>query len=83
MRTQILDVVGLALETYPYNKLRESLHKSHFGMTNASDWRHHSAMKKASPGLKLAVKQARKQVFLDQMDRVVPWSALVELIAPY
>jgi IS5 family transposase len=28
-------------------------------------------------------KQTRKQVFLEQMDRVVPWSALVELIAPY
>ena len=40
-------------------------------------------MKQASPGLKLAIKQTRKQVFLDQMDRVVPWSALVELIAPY
>ena len=40
-------------------------------------------MKQASLGLKLTAKQTRKQVFLDQMDQVVPWAALVELIAPY
>jgi len=40
-------------------------------------------MKQASLGLKLTAKQTRKQIFLDQMDRVVPWAALVELIAPY
>lgn len=28
-------------------------------------------------------KQARKQVFLEQMDAVVPWNHLVERIAPY
>ena len=33
--------------------------------------------------LDLSAKKTRKQVFLDQMDRVVPWAALVELIAPY
>ena len=40
-------------------------------------------MKQASLGLKLIAKQTRKQFFLEQMDRVVPWAALVELIAPY
>ena len=40
-------------------------------------------MKQASFGLKLTAKQTRKQVFLDQVGRIVPWSALVELIAPY
>lgn len=40
-------------------------------------------MKQASLGLKLTAKQTHKQVFLDQMDQVVPWAALVELIAPY
>ena len=40
-------------------------------------------MKQASLGLKLIAKQTRKQVFLDQMNQVVPWAALVELIAPY
>ena len=40
-------------------------------------------MKQASLGLKLTARQTRKQVFLEQMDRVVPWAALVELIAPY
>ena len=39
-------------------------------------------VKQASIGLKLTAKQTRKQVFLEQMDRVVPWAALVELIAP-
>ena len=38
-------------------------------------------MKQASIGLKLIAKQTRKQVFFEQMDRVAPWAALVELIA--
>ena len=33
--------------------------------------------------LSLVVKRTRKQVFLVEMDRVVPWGALVELIAPH
>ena len=40
-------------------------------------------MKQASLKLNLNVKKTRKQVFLEQMERVVPWAALVELIAPY
>lgn len=40
-------------------------------------------MKQASLKLDLNVKKTRKQVFLEQMDEVVPWAALVELIAPY
>jgi IS5 family transposase len=40
-------------------------------------------MKQASLNLDLSAKKTRKQVFLDQMDQVVPWAALVELIAPY
>ena len=40
-------------------------------------------MKQATLPLDLSVKKTRKQVFLDQMDQVVPWAALVELIAPY
>jgi len=40
-------------------------------------------MKKASLKLNLNVKKTRKQVFLEQMEQVVPWAALVELIAPY
>lgn len=40
-------------------------------------------MKQASLKLNLNVKKTRKQVFLEQMDQVVPWAALVELIAPY
>jgi len=40
-------------------------------------------MKQATLNLDLSAKITRKQVFLDQMDQVVPWAALVELIAPY
>ena len=40
-------------------------------------------MKQATLNLDLSAKKTRKQVFLDHMDQVVPWAALVELIAPY
>lgn len=40
-------------------------------------------MKQTALNLNLSVKKTRKQVFLEQMDQVVPWAALVELIAPY
>jgi len=39
-------------------------------------------MKQATLPLGLSAKKTRKQTFLDQMDQVVPWTALVELIAP-
>jgi IS5 family transposase len=41
------------------------------------------SMKKACLELDLNAKKTRKQVFLNQMEQVVPWCALVELIAPY
>jgi IS5 family transposase len=40
-------------------------------------------MKQIDLGLNLANKRTRKREFLDEMDRVVPWSVLVELIRPY
>ena len=40
-------------------------------------------MKQANLGLNLSLKRTRKRQFLEQMDQVVPWAALVELIAPY
>lgn len=40
-------------------------------------------MKQANPKLNLNVKKKCNQVFLGQMEQVVPWTALVELIAPY
>jgi transposase, IS5 family len=40
-------------------------------------------MRQASLGLNLDIKKTRKRQFLEQMDQVVPWAALVELIAPY
>ena len=42
-----------------------------------------SAMKQSSLGLDLSIKRTRKQELLAQMERVVPWAALVDLIAPY
>jgi transposase, IS5 family len=40
-------------------------------------------MKQSSLDLNLSVKKTRKREFLFEMNRVVPWAALVELIAPY
>lgn len=40
-------------------------------------------MKQSSLDLNLSIKKTRKREFLFEMDRVVPWDALVELIAPY
>ncbi len=39
-------------------------------------------MKQAVLALNHSVKKTRKQVFLEQTEQVVPWAALVELIAP-
>ena len=38
-------------------------------------------MKQADLGLNLTTKRTRKREFLDEMNRVVPWSALVEPVA--
>jgi IS5 family transposase len=40
-------------------------------------------MKQADLGLKLSTKRTRKREFLDEMDRVVPWDALIALIEPH
>jgi len=40
-------------------------------------------MKQADLGLNLTTKRTRKREFLAQMERMVPWVALVELVAPY
>jgi IS5 family transposase len=40
-------------------------------------------MKQADLGLNLSTKRTRKREFLDEMNRVVPWVALVELIEPH
>lgn len=40
-------------------------------------------MKQADLGLNLSTKRTRKREFLEQMDRVVPWAALVELVSTY
>jgi IS5 family transposase len=40
-------------------------------------------MKQAELGLNLSTKRTRKREFLAQMERVVPWAALVGVVAPY
>jgi IS5 family transposase len=37
----------------------------------------------SSPKVNLNFKKTREQVILAQMEQVVPWAALVELIAPF
>ena len=39
-------------------------------------------MKLAILNITLSVKKTRKREFLEQIERVVPWAALVALIAP-
>lgn len=40
-------------------------------------------MKQATLNLGLTIKRTRKREFLEQMEQVVPWAALVDLIGPY
>ena len=40
-------------------------------------------MKQANLGLDLTTKRTRKREFLDEMNRVVPWTELVALVAPH
>jgi len=40
-------------------------------------------MKQADLGLSLTLKRTRKREFLDEMNRVVPWSDLVALVTPF
>ena len=40
-------------------------------------------MKQADLGLNLTPKRTRNREFLDEMNRVVPWAALVELMAKF
>ena len=40
-------------------------------------------MRQTALDLNLSVKETRKREFLAPMDKVVPWTALVELIASY
>src|SRR3990167_2518327 len=49
---------------------------------NAHCYKIHS-MKQTTLNLNLQLKKTRKREFLEQMEKVVPWAALVELIAPY
>ena len=40
-------------------------------------------MNQISLGLNLSTKKTRKREFLEEMNKVVPWDALVQIVAPY
>jgi transposase, IS5 family len=40
-------------------------------------------MKQISLGLNLSTKKTRKREFLEQMEKVVPWTVLVQIVAPH
>jgi transposase, IS5 family len=42
-----------------------------------------TTMKQLGLGLNLSTKKTRKAKFLDEMERVVPWSALIEIVEPH
>jgi len=42
-----------------------------------------TAMKQLDLGLNLSTKKTRKAKFLDEMERVVPWAALVQVVEPH
>ena len=42
-----------------------------------------ATMKQLGLGLNLSTKKTRKREFLEEMERVVPWAALVQIVAPY
>jgi IS5 family transposase len=42
-----------------------------------------TAMKQLGLGLNLSTKKTRKREFLEEMERVVPWAVLVQIVEPY
>jgi IS5 family transposase len=42
-----------------------------------------TSMKQLGLGLKLSTKKTRKREFLEQMERVVPWAVLVQIVEPH
>ena len=44
---------------------------------------HSTTMKQLGLGLNLSTKKTRKAKFLDEMEVVVPWAALVQVVEPH
>ena len=42
-----------------------------------------ASMKQLGLGLNLSTRKTRKRVFLEEMERVVPWAALVQIVEPH
>lgn len=67
-----------------FSAVREGLRKSSRDVLIRGESAHRiQAMKQADLGLSLTTKRTRKREFLAEMERVVPWAALVGLITPY
>ena len=65
-------------------KVRETLQNSvRFMLTKSVVCCNIHSMKQASLSLDLLTKKTRKQIFLEEMEKVVPWADLEALIAPY
>jgi GntR family histidine utilization transcriptional repressor len=63
---------------------KEGLHKSSKNrVAKLTDDCDDLGMRQADLGLDLTTKRTHKREFLDEMDRVVPWSKLVALISPH
>ena len=62
---------------------REILQNLAISLIGAAQSWHAHRHEASSLDLNLSTKKTRKQELLAQMDRVVPWAALVEVIAPY
>jgi hypothetical protein len=77
----------LPLQSTVVNKniptFKETLQKSAFCVLDVRPVRENSVHETSQPEPQPERKKTRKQVFLKQMEQVVPWAALVELIAPY
>ena len=42
-----------------------------------------TGMKQLGLGLNLSTKKTRKREFLEEMERVVPWAVLVQIVEPH
>ena len=64
--------------------VRETLHNSFINVLKKYPFCYKiRSTKQATLNLNLNLKKTRKREFLQQMEQVVPWAELVELIAPY
>jgi Transposase DDE domain/Transposase domain (DUF772) len=69
----LLSVIAL----YPF------IHKGCEGFAGTTRYQHMNQISLSQTGFELSAKRTRKRVFLDEMQRIIPWSILVGLIAKH